>query len=373
MEFIHFLLSFLIIMSVIVFIHEYGHFIFARFFKVKIESFSIGFGKEIVGFTDKHKTRWSFSCIPLGGYVKMYGDESVASSNSKKVLKLTKKQKKEAFYFKPLYQKALIVFAGPLFNYLTGFLVFLLLFWNNGISKTSNIVNNVVDNSPAAEVGILSGDKITRINGRRTLRFGDIQRVVQINPNIELIFTIERNDQIFDLKIIPDELSSTDYFGNEIKIGKIGISSEIIKYENVGFFQSIPLALSEIYDLSFLSLLALKQIITGERSLSDLSGPVKIAKYSGQVTEKALSHETKLIDMTIIMWFIALISINLGLINLLPIPLLDGGHLFFYLIEYISRKPVPMKIQEFSYKVSLAFLLTVFLLVTINDIQSIFQ
>jgi regulator of sigma E protease len=360
-------------MSFIVFIHEFGHFIVARIFKVKVEEFSIGFGKTIFGFTDKKQTKWKFSLIPLGGYVKMFGDNNAASGVSGDIYKLPKSERSKSFFFKPLYQKFLIVLAGPLFNYLLGFVIFFFLIWQNGMSKTSNIINEVSQDSPAYHAGLETGDKIVSVNNREVLRFGDIQRAVQINPDIELNFEVLRNDNYFNIPIIPERVDTEDFLGNNISIGRIGVTSNVVTYEDAGFFLSIKLAIFELYDLSRLTLVAMKQVVTGVRSFSDLSGPVKIAKYSSQVTEKAMSHESKFIDFSLIFWFVALISVNLGLANLLPIPLLDGGHLFFYMIEFVTRRPVPVKIQEYSYKLGFTFLVTLFIFITINDFKSVIQ
>ncbi|MBL6785193.1 MAG: RIP metalloprotease RseP [Rickettsiales bacterium] len=373
MEILNTIISFLIIMSFIVFIHEFGHFIFARLFKVKVEEFSIGFGKEVFSFKDKKDTKWKFALFPLGGYVKMFGDGNAASVVSEDIYKMSDIERAQSFFFKPLYQKFLIVFAGPLFNYLLGFVIFFYLFFQNGITKTSNVINEVKPGSPAYHAGILSGDEILSINDRQVLRFGDIQRYVQLHPDIELNFKILRDNNTINLPITPEKVNVTDFLGNNIDVGRIGVTSFISSYENTGFFQSINLAVYELYDLSRLTLLAIKQIILGIRTIDDLSGPVKIAKYSSQVTEKAMSHETKLIDFTLIFWFVAIISINLGLANLLPIPLLDGGHLFFYLIQFVTGKEVPVKVQEYAFKLGFIFLVSLFMLITINDIRSVVQ
>jgi len=368
----HYLVSFIVILSLIVFIHEFGHYIVAKKFGVKIEEFAIGFGKELWGFNDKSGTRWKFCLIPLGGYVKMFGDQNAASAPDQqmKQKKLTKKEREGAFLFKPLYQRFLVVLAGPLANYLLAIVILFFLFCKFGISSSTSLVTEVLPDSPASEAGLIEGDMIAVIEGKKIKDFNDIQQIVQISANMPLDFTIERDGGFFDVTITPEEKSTKDFLGNEIKTGLLGIRSDKIVYREVGVVDAALLSVTEVVDMTVLSLKVVKQLILGQRSLSDLGGPVKIAKYSGQVTKKSLAKdEDGKRNLYLIFWFIAIISINLGFANLLPIPMLDGGHLFLYTIEAVRGKELSANVQELVFKVGFAFLLLIFAFVTISDIK----
>ena len=372
MEFLHYLISFILILSFVVFIHEYGHYIVAKKFGVKIDSFSIGFGKEIYGWNDKHGTRWKLSLIPLGGYVKMFGDQNPASQPSKEVKKLSKKEKEYAFFYKPLYQRFLIVLAGPAANYVLGIIVTFFILIKFGISLAPNIATEIVPDLPAEIAGIKPGDRIIQIDNKDITTFNDLQKIIQINPGIPLNIKVQRQDKTLPLTLTPKERITTDFLGNEIKTGYIGIKSADVEFQEVNFLKAIPLSIKETWDISILTLKVIKQLILGQRNLSDLSGPVRIAKYSGQVTKKSLTKDKDgKRNLYLIFWFISMLSINLGLMNLLPIPVLDGGHLLLYTIEGIRRKALPHKVQEIIFSAGFSFLLLLFILVTFNDIKSI--
>jgi regulator of sigma E protease len=370
---IGYILPFILILSFIVFIHEYGHYFVAKYYGVKIESFSIGFGKEIYGWQDKHGTRWKLSLIPLGGYVKMYGDSNPASVvDGEKAKKMSEEERKQAFYFKPLYQRFLIVLAGPAANYLLAIIITFIMLAKFGISTTSNQVSGVVDNLPAAVAGIKAGDKITEINGKKIKYFTQMQQIVQISPEIPLNVTIERDNQQLEIVLTPQKKLSTDFLDNKISIGYIGVESSKGKFTEVSLLKALPLSIQETWNSSLLTLGVLKQLVLGQRSLSDLSGPVKIAQYSGQVTKKSLAKDDNgKRNFYLILWFIAMISVNLGLMNLLPIPMLDGGHLSLYICEFIFKKELPENIQKTLFLGGFIFLLIIFLLVTFNDIKQI--
>lgn len=369
---IEYLIPFIIILSFIVFIHELGHYYTAKKFGVKIEEFAIGFGKEIWGFNDKSGTRWKFCIMPLGGYVKMFGDQNIASQPEQEK-KFTKKEKEDSFIFKKLYQKFLIVFAGPFANYLLAMFILFFLFAIYGISYSSNKITEVVLDSPASKAGLLANDRILEIDGAKINNFNDIQKIIQINPGIDTKLMIERNNEIIEKIITPKIISKQDFLGNETKYAILGIKSDKVEYKELSIAEAAQKTFSETLSLTILSIKVLKQIILGQRDISDLSGPIKIAKYSGQITKKSLlKDENGQQNLYLIFWFIAIISINLGFINLLPIPILDGGHLMFYIIEALRGKAVPIKIQEVIYKISLIFLVILFIIVSYNDIISLF-
>ncbi len=371
LSFLQYLFSFIAILSFIVFIHEFGHYFFAKKFGVKIEAFAIGFGKTLFSWQDKSGTIWKICILPLGGYVKMYGDTDVASTGVKKQDKILKDK---AFFFKPLYKKFLIVLAGPLFNYLLGIVILFFIFAKFGVNTSSTIINQVQKDMPAYVAGLKPQDKIISVDNKKIKNFSEIQRIVQISPNIPLKFTVARNKKNIDFTIIPQKKESKDFLGNKINIGLVGITVTGASFKEVSYFQALPLAVTEVWDISVLTLKTLKQLILGQRSISDLSGPLKIAKYSGQVTKKSFSKD-KNGDRNIylLFWFIAMISINLGLVNLLPIPILDGGHLFIYMLQAIRRKEISAKTQEYIFRLGFAFLITIFIIVLISDLKFIFS
>ncbi len=364
-----YLIPFVLILSFIVFIHEFGHYYVAKRFGVKIDEFSIGFGKEVFGWFDKSGTRWKFCLIPLGGYVKMFGDQDASSKTNTK-LKLSAAEKKVAFAHKTLGQKFLIVLAGPVANYILGIVIIFFLFTTYGVSSSSNIITKVVDDMPAAQAGLQAGDKITNVDGLTVSSFNDLKRIVEISADIPLNFTIERADEVLNFVVTPKAKQGEDAFGNKISTGLIGVTSDKINYKEVGIGEALYLSGKEVVTLSLISFKVIGQLITGERSISDLGGPVKIAKYSGQVTKKSISKDQDgQRNFYLLFWFVALISINLGFANLLPIPVLDGGHLMLYAIEYIRGKELSAKAQDIAFKTGFSFLIFVFLLVTYSDIK----
>ncbi len=356
----HTILSFIFILSVIVFIHEFGHYIIARWCGVKIEVFSIGFGRELFGFNDKAGTRWKFSLLPLGGYVKMFGDQGAASTPDGKALKkMTKKEKEVSFHFKPLWKKALIVAGGPLFNFLTTIAVFTWFAFSNGITSTEPLVGEVIKDSAAQEAGLLKGDRFLSVNGEKIEVFHDIPMLIVTNLGTEIIAQVERDDKTLEIAITPRIIKTTDAFGNEVEQPLIGIRSQQLTFKDVGVVQAVKHAVGRTWDICAATLKVLGQLITGQRGTEQLKGPIGIAQMSGQAADAGT---------TSVLWFIALLSANLGLVNLLPIPMLDGGHLLYYAVEAANGKPMAMKVQEYGYKVGLVLLVSLMAFTIINDI-----
>lgn len=354
------ILSFIFIISVIVFIHEFGHYYIARICGVKIEQFSIGFGKEIFGFNDKNKTRWKFCAIPFGGYVKMFGDKDPTSLADPKIKKLTKKEREQSFYFQNVYKRIAIVLAGPLANFILAIFLLTIIFKINGIQTTLPIASQIIKESPAEKYGILPNDKITKINNKKINSFEDIKRYVAINGHQELTFTVNRDNKIINIDINPELKKQKDLFNDEVELFYIGIKSEQTSIIKLNIFSSFVRAFAKTYELSANILTTLSHLVTGQRNLKELGGPIKIAQYSGKSVNMGFM-------MTI--YFIAIISINLGVINLLPIPTLDGGHLFFYIIEVIRGKAMSDKIQEYSFKFGISFVITLMIFTIFNDIN----
>lgn len=353
--------AFIVILSVIVFIHEFGHYYIAKISGVKIEVFSIGFGKELFGWNDKSGTRWKVSLLPLGGYVKMFGDIDPASSpDSKKIKAFTEEEKKLAFHTKSLPIKSAIVAAGPMANFLLAIVIMVFFFSYYGKPMTTAEVSQVVEGGAAEEAGLLPGDVIIEIDGDEIDSFADIQRIVAINMGTPIEIIIERDNSQLTTIATPKMQERKDMFGNDIKAAMLGIVSTEFAYEKLPILTSFKAAVAETYNISASTLKALKQMVTGERSPKEISGPLGIAKYSGQSAEKGI--ET-------VLWFMVVLSINLGLINLFPVPLLDGGHLMFYAVEAVQGKPVADRVQEWAFKIGIALVGSLFIFAMLNDLQ----
>ncbi|MEO0392547.1 MAG: RIP metalloprotease RseP [Pseudomonadota bacterium] len=480
-----YLIAFVLVLSILVFIHEWGHYYVARLCKVKIESFSIGFGPEIFGFTDKAQTRWKFSIIPLGGYVKMYGDADPASMPSEAVAKMTEEERRDSFFHKTVAQRSAIVFAGPAANFLFAIGVFLVMFMTVGETFTPARVSSVVPDTPASEAGLQPGDLIMKVDSNTIDRFEELQQVIRINAGDEVMLTVERQGSIIELPVTPAVRIIDDGFGGKGQIGFLGVHSpspparigeleadspaaqagltvgdliveidgdlvhsatEVVnavedranetvtltilrdldpdvigpnsapadatpifidlavsalevpaaddaaqtdsQTENdappqfIGTFPGIswsPLpnihrvysnpfhalyrAVAETYNIGANTFKAIGQLVVGDRSVKELGGPLKIARISGDVAQQ---------DVMALLHFMVLLSINLGLINLLPVPVLDGGHLVFYGIEALRGKPVGLKAQEYAFRVGLALVLCLMIFATWNDIVQMF-
>ncbi len=341
--------------------HEYGHYIIARACKVKVESFSIGFGREIFGFSDKHGTRWKFSIIPMGGYVKMLGDGNAASVPGDQQ-ELTEEEKLYSFHTKLRYKKAAVVFAGPFANIIFSIIALTIFFSAVGYYRTPSVIESVVKGSAAEQAGLLPGDIITRINEHKIKHFEDISRVVMSNPKTKMKIEYERDNKKHIISLTPITIEDRDVFGNVIERETIGITAKMGARQS-SLLGSVNLAVSETYHTICLTVKAIFQIIAGTRSSNEIGGPIKIAKYSGQSTKKGL---------IMVLYFMAVISANLAAVNLLPIPLLDGGHLFCYLIETIIRRDLSLKEQKYAATFGAAVLFLLMAVAVSNDIRNLF-
>ncbi|WP_349967678.1 RIP metalloprotease RseP [Wolbachia endosymbiont of Armadillidium arcangelii] len=360
---IYYFLSFSFIISVIVFVHEYGHYIVAKACKVKVESFSIGFGPEIFGFNDKSGTRWKLSAFPLGGYVKMLGDTNAASVPVDQQ-KLTEEEKLYSFHTKPRYQKAAIVFAGPFANMIFTVIAFTVFFSVAGYYRTPPVIGNVIEESAAKQAGLLPGDTITQINEYKIKYFEDISRVIMSNPETRMEIKYSRNSQEHRTTLTPFTVEDRDVFGNIIERKTIGITSiNIMGLKQSSFLGAASLSVSETYHTMCLTIKALFQIVVGKRNVNEIGGPIKIAKYSGQSAKKGF---------IMVLYFMAIISANLAAINLLPIPLLDGGHLFHYIIEAVIRRDLSLKYQKYAATFGATILFLLMAVAITNDIRHFF-
>lgn len=361
---LHTLGSFFIVLSVIVFIHEFGHYIIAKWAGVKITAFSIGFGKELVGWNDHSGTRWKISLLPLGGYVKMYGDSSEASTADADAMEQMSAQEKSlTFHHKPLYKKAAIVAAGPVFNFILTIAVFTYFIMTSGLPSIQPVVGQIMQDSPAMEAGLQPGDRIYKINEDEVKSFNDIPYLISTNLGTPVTLHLMRGDKDMTVTLTPKEVEDDDGLGNKVKRPLIGIRSQDIKYHDVGLFAALGESVRRTYMICTTTLKVVGQMISGDRTTRDLKGPVGIAQLSGQATQK---------DFHTTLWLIALLSANLGLVNLFPIPLLDGGHLLFYLVEALRGRPMAEKVQEYGFRFGFAVLATLMAFTLFNDLRRLF-
>ena len=445
---------FIIVLSILVFVHEWGHYIVARMCGVRVETFSIGFGKEIWGRTDAHGTRWKLSIIPLGGYVKMFGDVDAASAGSaqgkldehgKKIKPYTKKQLKEAFFAQKLWKRSAVVFAGPAINYIFAVILLTGLYMSNGQIVVQPVASAVMGGSSAEEAGFLPHDRILSIDGKEMDSFNDIRREMTIVLDEQKHFVIERNAKIIDIYASPKKITSTDDHGFSSSRGLLGLMStqHAIKIDRIasingkayddvellraallknmkkqaiftigmrgngdtvetlkispllqnneafggddeedalhnvlvlanqdgdvlvkrGPLDAMSHAVGETISITQGTLHALGQIVTGSRSAKELGGVIRIGALAGDMAQQGIIA---------VVLFMALLSINLGLINLFPIPLLDGGHLVFYAAEAVLRRPIPEQIQEYAFRFGLVFLVGLMFFANMNDLIQLF-
>ena len=354
------LLAFVCALGPLVFIHEMGHYLVARWFGVGAETFSIGFGKEITGWTDKRGTRWKVGWLPLGGYVKFIGDEHEASAPGD-VSKLSPEDRARSFHLKPVWQRFLIVLAGPVSNFLLAIAIFAIFFAAFGAPRTPPVAGAIQAGSAAEAARIQPGDRILSIGGRETPTFEELRSYAVMRPGEVVTVRFERESRIHEVRVTLGTETEEDRFGQSYKRGLLGVSPVGAVFEPVPALQLVPSATAYVVKLTRTMLDALWQIITGRRSVKELGGPLKIAQVAGQQAS---------LGWLPFFWLMTVVSINLGFINLLPIPLLDGGHLLFYAIEGVRRKPLKPEAQEWAFRTGLAVLLALMIFVTFNDLAS---
>ena len=360
---IYYIVPFLLTITVLVFVHELGHYLVAIWNSVKVEIFSVGFGPELYGWTDSRGTRWRISIIPLGGYVKFFGDMGVTSSKSiENISEFNKDEEMYSFHNKKIYQRMAVVVAGPFANFLLAIILFTFIYMFFGQSYTPPIINNILNASAAEEAGLRIGDRIIEVEGNSIKRFEDIRRIVQLRPNENLEFLIKRDEKDLILFVKPKLIEIKDRFGNKHKLGQLGIQSSSLEYVKYNVYKSFILSIESTYNVISTTMIAIKQMFLGYRNTNELSGIIGIAKMTGDIAQ---------IGILPVIQLAAFLSISLGLINLFPIPLLDGGHLLFYIFEAILGKPISAKIQDFSMKFGFVVIISLFLLTTINDINRI--
>ncbi|USI74600.1 RIP metalloprotease RseP [Sphingomonas morindae] len=352
---------FLLVIGPLVFIHEMGHYLVGRWCGVKAETFSIGFGRELIGWTDRLGTRWKVSLLPLGGYVKFAGDMGPASAPSPEWLALPAAERARTFQAKRVWQRFLIVLAGPATNFLFAYLVLAGILLAFGEPVTPPVIATVVPHSAAAAAGLKPGDRIVAIDGMAIRRFEDIATYTLVRPDTPMAIRIERDHRLLKVAARTGAMERHDEFGNSARTGVLGIGAAAGTVRPVPVAEVPGRASAYVGDAVRTTIVTLRQIVTGTRSVKEMSGPVGVARIAG---------EQATLGWFALILLMAGISINLGFINLLPVPMLDGGHLFFYLVEAVRRKPVEPAVQEWAFRSGLALLLGLMLLVTVNDLGS---
>ena len=363
-----FILPFIVLILVVVFIHEYGHYYFAKRYGVGVTDFSIGFGRELIGWNDKSGTRWKICWIPLGGYVKFFGDRNVFSQADQEELlkKYNKEDQDKLFVTKPLYQRALIVAGGPVANFILAIFIFLFIYMFVGKDFTPAIIDEVQKDSPAEIAGMKKNDIIVEIDNIKVESILDVSKLIAMSTSEFIDFKVSRYENEILLKVKPNLVESEDNLGNKINKRMIGIMlspyNNEIKHIKLGPVKALVHSLNEVYFVTTSSLKYLGSMLTGAGDSSQLGGPIRIAKISGQVAEFGI---IPFISM------MAYISISLGLINLFPIPLLDGGHLMFYAFEKILGRPLSQKTQEGFFRIGMFLLLSLMFFATFNDLKDL--
>ena len=367
-QMLNFVIPFIILIAVVVFIHEYGHYYFAKRYGVGVTDFSIGFGRELFGWNDKSGTRWKICWIPLGGYVKFFGDRNVFSQADQEELlkKYSKEDQVKLFVTKPLYQRALIVAGGPLANFILALFIFTFIYMFAGKDFTPAVIDEVLKESPAEVAGMQKNDVIIEIDNAKVESILDVSKLIAMSTSEFIDFKVSRYDQEIILKVKPNFVDSIDELGNKLKKRMVGIKlspyNNQITHKKLGPAQAIMQSFNEVYFVTTSSLKYLGAMFTGAGDSSQLGGPIRIAKISGQVAEFGI---VPFISM------MAYISISLGLINLFPIPLLDGGHLMFYAFEKVLGRPLSQKTPEGFFRIGMFLLLSLMFFTTFNDLKDL--
>ncbi|HTM72191.1 MAG TPA: RIP metalloprotease RseP [Pseudolabrys sp.] len=364
--FVGYVLPFLFVLTLVVFFHELGHFLVARRCGIRVLVFSIGFGPELFGFFDRHGTRWKVSAVPLGGYVKFLGDESAASTPDRSALEtLSEADRKEAFISQKVSARAAVVAAGPIANFILAIVIFAGIFAVVGKQTTSARVDTVQPDSAAARAGFQPGDIVRSIDGSRIESFSDMQRIVSTSAGVPLTIEIERGNAIRTLKATPDLKDVKDPFGNSQRMGVLGITRSMlpgdIKVERVDPITAVGLGAEQAWFVVEHTFLYIRDVFAGRQSADQLGGPIRIAQVSGQVCH----------SFSACMHLSGVLSVSIGLLNLFPIPLLDGGHLLFYLIEAVRGRPLSDRAQEVGFRIGLAIVVMLMIFATFNDIRGL--
>lgn len=362
-----YMVPFILVISLLVFVHEMGHYLVGRWCGIRSTAFSVGFGPELIGFTDKRGTRWKISAVPLGGYVKFFGDEDVSSKpDSDGLSGLTLEERSHTLAGAKLWKRAATVAAGPIANFILAILIFTVLFTIYGRMISDPVVSEVRPDSAAQTAGILPGDRLIAIDGEKVQTFEDVRRYVSIRPGTQINVTVERDGRDLSLPMVPTRTETTDQFGNKIELGIIGITTDQTRgnFRHVSYtpVEALVEGVRETGHVITGTFNYIGNLVTGRMNADQLGGPVRVAQASGQVATLGVGA---LIQLA------AVLSISIGLLNLMPVPILDGGHLMFYAIEAVRGRPVGSGAQEVAFRIGLAMIFSLMVFATWNDISSL--
>ncbi|MDQ1186237.1 regulator of sigma E protease [Rhizobium sp. SORGH_AS 787] len=362
-----YMVPFILVISLLVFVHEMGHYLVGRWCGIRSTAFSVGFGPELIGFTDKRGTRWKISAVPLGGYVKFFGDEDASSKpDSDGLSGLTLEERAQTLAGAKLWKRAATVAAGPIANFILAILIFTVLFTIYGRMISDPVVSEVRPDSAAQAAGILPGDRLIAIDGEKVQTFEDVRRYVSIRPGTQINVTVERDGRDLSLPMVPTRTETTDQFGNKIELGIIGITTDQTRgnFRHVSYtpVEALVEGVRETGHVITGTFNYIGNLVTGRMNADQLGGPVRVAQASGQVATLGVGA---LIQLA------AVLSISIGLLNLMPVPILDGGHLVFYAIEAVRGRPVGSGAQEVAFRIGLAMIFSLMVFATWNDISSL--
>lgn len=359
-----YLVPFLFVLTIVVFVHELGHFLVGRWCGVDVTTFSIGFGRELFGFTDRHGTRWRFALIPLGGYVKFSGDADASSATDHESMAgMTREQRERSFPAQSVAERSAIVAAGPIANFLLAIAIFAGTAFIFGKPVLAPRVDQVVATGAAARAGLQGGDLILQIDGRPVASFGDMQRIISVRPEEPLAVTFERGGETRQVTVTPDLVETATALGKQ-RLGIIGVQAssrpQDWSTQHYGVVGSLKLGVSETWFVVERTYDYIAKLVRGKESTDQLSGPIRIAQVSGVVASNG--------GLLALINLAAILSVSIGLMNLLPVPMLDGGHLMFYAVEAVRGKPLSERAQELGFRMGLGLVLMLMLFVTWNDI-----
>lgn len=358
-----YILPFLFVLVIVIFVHEFGHYIIGRWCGIRVQAFALGFGPELIGFTDGHGTRWKICAVPLGGYVKFFGDSGAASTPDGSALRaMTPEEQAVSFHYQPVWKRAAVVAAGPVFNFILAIAIFGAMNLSYGRQVLAPRIEQVVENSAAAKAGLLANDLVLTIDGRPVEGFADMQRIISTSPGVPLRMTVERAGKEVALTATPELKVITTPFGKQ-RLGMLGLQGSRdpadLRQQTLGFGASVKGAVEETWFIVERTGSYIGGLFAGTESTDQLSGPIRIAQISGQVATNGI---VALLNLA------AILSVSIGLINLVPVPLLDGGHLMFYFFEAVRGRPLSERTQEYGFRVGLALVVMLMLFTTFNDV-----